>query len=221
MCNGGENNLNLIFVVNNLKNIIFFLLFNVLTTTLSAQNGALNQPSSKKHALELNLTQNTASLFSPSLSPIHPGINITGSFQWNKNEKLQLKQDAILGFFHHQHFQNVVQLYSESHLKISIKDNIHVSPVVLGGGYFMSFLLMDSFTWDGSSYSSTSVSLKHNWVISIGSNIEIPTGFKIMNRNVHITAKYRLQVQGVIVRENIPIIAYTPIMLGLSIPVEK
>ena len=203
------------------KNIIFFLLFNVLTTTLIAQNDALNQPSSKKHALELNLTQNTASLFSPSLSPIHPGINITGSFQWNKNEKLQLKQDVILGFFHHQHFQNVVQLYTESNFKISIKDKVYISPVVLGGGYFMSFLLMDSFTWDGSSYSSTSVSLKHNWVISIGSNIEIPTGFKIMNRNVHITAKYRLQVQGVIVRENIPIIAYTPIMLGLSIPVEK
>ena len=193
----------------------------MLGTITHAQNDALNQASSKKHSLELNFTQNTASLFSPSLSPIHPGINITGSFQLNKNTKLQLKQDGILGFFHHSHFQNVVQLYSESHLKISIKDKIHVSPVVLGGGYFMSFLLMDSFTWDGSSYSTSSVSLKHNWVISIGSNLEIPTGFKIMNRNVHITAKYRLQVQGVIVRENIPIIAYTPIMLGLSIPVEK
>ena len=193
----------------------------MLITTTHAQNDNINQPPSKKHTLELNFTQNTASLFSPSLSPIHPGINITGSFHCNKNTKLQLKQDGILGFFHHSHFQNVVQLYSESYLKISIKDKIHVSPVVLGGGYFMSFLLMDSFTWDGSSYSTSTVSLKHNWVISIGSNLEIPTGFKIMNRNVQITAKYRLQVQGVIVRENIPVIAYTPIMLGLSIPVEK
>ena len=193
----------------------------MLSTVTQAQNDSLNQPTSKQHTLELNLTQNTASLFSPTLRPIHPGINITGSLQWNNNTKFQLKQDGVLGFFHHSHFQNVVQLYSESHLKISIKDKIHVSPVVLGGGYFMSFLLMDSFTWDGSSYSTSSVSLKHNWVISIGSNIEIPTGFKIMNRNVQITAKYRLQVQGVIVRENIPVIAYTPIMLGLSIPVEK
>ena len=193
----------------------------MLITTTYAQNDKINQPPSKKHTLELNFTQNTASLFSPSLSPIHPGINITGSFQWNKNTKLQLKQDGILGFFHHSHFQNVVQLYSESHLKISIKDKIHVSPVVLGGGYFMSFLLMDSFTWDGSSYSSTSVSLKHNWVISIGSNIEIPTRFQIWERKVHITAKYRLQVQGVIVKENIPIIAYSPIMLGILIPIEK
>ena len=193
----------------------------MLITTTYSQNDNINQPHSKKHTLELNFTQNTASLFSPSLSPIHPGINITGSFQWNKNTKLQLKQDGILGFFHHSHFQNVVQLYSESHLKISIKDKIHVSPVVLGGGYFMSFLLMDSFTWDGSSYSSTSVSLKHNWVISIGSNIEIPTRFQIWERKVHITAKYRLQVQGVIVKENIPIIAYSPIMLGILIPIEK
>ena len=96
-----------------------------------------------------------------------------------------------------------------------------MSPLVLGGGYYMSFLLMDSFTWDGSSYSTSSVSLKHNWVISLGSNLEIPAGFQIWNRKVHVTAKYRLHVQGVIVRENIPIIAYTPIMLGVSIPVEK
>ena len=203
------------------KNYIFIFLIICFHFPKAQSDSSNHANTSKQHTIELNLTQNTASLFSPTLTPIHPGINITGSFQWNKNAKLQLKQDGILGFFHHSHFQNVVQLYSESHLKISIKDKIHVSPVVLGGGYFMSFLLMDSFTWNGSSYSTSSVSLKHNWVISIGSNLEIPTGFKIMNRNVQITAKYRLQVQGVIVRENIPVIAYTPIMLGLSIPVEK
>jgi len=193
----------------------------MLSTVTQAQNDSLNELSSKQNTLELNLTQNTASLFSPSLNPIHPGINITGSLQWNKNTKLQLKQDGILGFFHHPHFQNVMQLYTESHLKINVIDKIYVSPLVLGGGYYMSFLLMDSFTWDGSSYSTSSVSLKHNWVISLGTNLEIPTGFQIWNRKVHITAKYRLHVQGVIVRENIPIIAYTPIMLGVSIPVEK
>ena len=193
----------------------------MLNNEIQAQNDSLNHLSLKQHTLELNLTQNTASLFSPSLIPIHPGINITGSFQWNKNTKLQLKQDGILGFFHHPHFQNVVQLYTETNLKINVKDKIYVSPLVLGGGYYMSFLLMDSFTWDGSSYSTSSVSLKHNWVISLGSNLEIPTGFQIWNRKVHVTAKCRLHVQGVIVRENIPIIAYTPIMLGVSIPVEK
>ena len=203
------------------KNIIFLSLVVMLSTVTRAQNDSLNQLSSKQHTLEFNFTQNTASLLTPSLSPIHPGINITGSFQWNKNTKLQLKQDGVLGFFHHPHFQNVMQFYTESHLKINVKDKIYVSPLVLGGGYYMSFLLMDSFTWDGSSYSTSSVSLKHNWVISLGSNLEIPTGFQIWNRKVHVTAKYRLHVQGVIVRENIPIIAYTPIMLGVSIPVEK
>ena len=200
---------------------LWSFLLAILSTVTQAQNDSLNHLSIKQHTLELNLTQNTASLFSPLLSPIHPGINITGSFQWNKNTKLQLKQDGILGFFHHPHFQNVVQLYTETNLKINVKDKIYVSPLVLGGGYYMSFLLMDSFTWDGSSYSTSSVSLKHNWIISLGSNLEIPAGFQIWNRKVHVTAKYRLHVQGVIVRENIPIIAYTPIMLGVSIPVEK
>ena len=202
------------------KNIVSIFLVTIRSVTL-AQNDSLNQPSSKQHSLEFNLTQNTASLLSPSLCPIRPGINVTGSFQWNKNTNLHLKQDGILGFFHHPQFQNVLQLYTESHLKINVKDKIYLSPLVLGGGYFMSFLLMDSFTWDGSSYSTSPLSLKHNWVISLGSNIEIPTGFQIWNRKVHITAKYRLHVQGVIVRENIPIIAYTPIVLGVSIPVEK
>ena len=150
----------------------------MLSTVTRAQNDSLNQLSSKQHTLEFNFTQNTASLLTPSLSPIHPGINITGSFQWNKNTNFQLKQDGILGFFHNPHFQNVLQLYTESHLKINVNDKIYLSPLVLGGGYFMSFLLMDSFTWDGSSYSTSPVSLKHNWVISLGSNIEIPTAFK-------------------------------------------
>ena len=204
-----------------IKNYIFIFLIICFYFSKAQSDSTNNNNILKQHTLELNLTQNTASLFSPSLSPIHPGINITGSLQWNKNTKLQLKQDGVLGFFHHPHFQNVMQLYTESHLKINVKDKIYVSPLVLGGGYYMSFLLMDSFTWDGSSYSTSSVSLKHNWVISLGSNIEIPTGFQIWSRKVHVTAKYRLHVQGVIVRENIPIIAYTPIMLGVSIPVEK
>ena len=204
-----------------IKNIIFLSLVVMISTVTLAQNDSLNQLSSKQHTIEFNFTQNTASLLSPSLCPIRPGINVTGSFQWNKNTNLHLKQDGILGFFHHPQFQNVLQLYTESHLKINVKDKIYLSPLVLGGGYFMSFLLLDSFTWDGSSYSTSPVSLKHNWVISLGSNIEIPTGFQIWNRKVHIIAKYRLHVQGVIVRENIPIIAYTPIMLGVSLPLEK
>jgi hypothetical protein len=175
----------------------------------------------KNSILELNLNQNTASLFTPSFRNIHPGINGTLSTQWNKNKKLQIRQDFITGFFYHKSFQSVVQLYSEFNFKIKILDKFFLSPLVIGGGYYLSFLNMQSFYWDGNHYVSRAHTMKSNWVISLGSNLEIPTNFKLFNRPLSITAKYRLQVQGVIVRYNVPIIAYSPIMVGISIPLNN
>jgi hypothetical protein len=175
----------------------------------------------KNHILELNLTQNTASLFTPSFRNIHPGINTTLSNQWNKNKKLQLRQDFIAGFFYHKSFQSVVQLYSEFNFKIKILDKFFLSPLVIGGGYYLSFLNMQSFYWDGNQYVSRALTMKSNWVISVGSNLEIPTNFKLFEKPLSITAKYRLQVQGVIVRYNVPIIAYSPIMVGFTLPINN
>ena len=175
----------------------------------------------KKSNLEFNLTHNTASLFTPSFRVFHPGINSTLSTQWNKNKKLQLKQDFIAGFFFHKSFQSVIQLYSELNFKIKVLDRFYLSPFVIGGGYFMSFLNMQSFYWDGNQYVSRAITMKRNWVISLGSNLELPTNFKLFGRALNITAKYRLQVQGVIVRYNVPIIAYSPIMVGITLPINN
>ena len=175
----------------------------------------------RKSNLEVNFTQNTASLFTPSFRVIHPGLNGTLSTQWNKNKKLQLRQDFITGFFYHKSFQSVIQLYSELNFKIKVLDRFYLSPLVTGGGYFMSFLNMQSFYWDGNQYVTRFINMKSNWVISLGSNLEIPTNFKLFGRALNITAKYRLQVQGIIVRYNVPIIAYSPIMVGISLPVNN
>ena len=127
----------------------------------------------------------------------------------------------MVGFFYHKSFQSVIQLYSELNFKIKVLDRFYLSPLVMGGGYFMSFLNMQSFYWDGNQYVSRAITMKSNWVISLGSNLEFPTNFKLFGRALNITAKYRLQVQGVIVRYNVPIIAYSPIMVGISLPINK
>ena len=196
--------------------LVFFNLFN-----FHSQDTTLKKGIFKNHVLELNLTQNTASLFTPSFRNIHPGVNTTLSNQWNKNKKLQLRQDFIAGFFYHKSFQSVVQLYSEFNFKIKILDKFFLSPLVIGGGYYLSFLNMQSFYWDGNQYVSRALTMKSNWVISVGSNLEIPTNFKLFNRPLNIIAKYRLQVQGVIVRYNVPIIAYSPIMVGITLPINN
>lgn len=198
---------------------IFLVFFNLLN--FHSQDTTLKKGIFKNHVLELNLTQNTASLFTPSFRNIHPGINTTLSNQWNKNKKLQLRQDFIAGFFYHKSFQSVVQLYSEFNFKIKILDKFFLSPLVIGGGYYLSFLNMQSFYWDGNQYVSRALTMKSNWVISVGSNLEIPTNFKLFEKPLSITAKYRLQVQGVIVRYNVPIIAYSPIMVGITLPINN
>ena len=198
---------------------IFLVFFNLLN--FHSQDTTLKKGIFKNHVLELNLTQNTASLFTPSFRNIHPGINSSLSSQWNKNKKLQLRQDFIAGFFYHKSFQSVVQLYSEFNFKIKILDKFFLSPLVIGGGYYLSFLNMQSFYWDGNQYVSRALTMKSNWVISLGSNLEIPTNFKLFEKPLSITAKYRLQVQGVIVRYNVPIIAYSPIMVGITLPINN
>ena len=198
---------------------IFLVFFNLLN--FHSQDTTLKKGIFKNHILELNLTQNTASLLTPSFRNIHPGINTTLSNQWNKNKKLQLRQDFIAGFFYHKSFQSVVQLYSEFNFKIKILDKFFLSPLVIGGGYYLSFLNMQSFYWDGNQYVSRALTMKSNWVISVGSNLEIPTNFKLFDKPLSIIAKYRLQVQGVIVRYNVPIIAYSPIMVGITLPINN
>ena len=198
---------------------IFLVFFNLLN--FHSQDTTFKKGVFKSHILELNLTQNTASLFTPSFRNIHPGINTSLSSQWNKNKKLQLRQDFIAGFFYHKSFQSVVQLYSEFNFKIKILDKFFLSPLVIGGGYYLSFLNMQSFYWDGNQYISRALTMKSNWVISVGSNLEIPTNFKLFEKPLSIIAKYRLQVQGVIVRYNVPIIAYSPIMVGITLPINN
>ena len=124
--------------------LILIIVF-VNTEFYSQDSNATNKPVFKKSNLEFNFIQNTASLLTPSLRVIHPGINGTLSTQWNKNNKLQLRQDFIAGFFYHKSFQSVIQLYSELNFKIKVIDRFYLSPLVIGGGYFMSFLNMQSF----------------------------------------------------------------------------
>ena len=201
--------------------VVTFLIFISGLNLYSQDSSFIKKSIFKKSNLEVNFTQNTASLFTPSFRVLHPGINTTFSTQCNKNKKLQLKQDFTAGFFYHKSFQSVIQLYSELNFKIKVLDRFYLSPLVIGGGYLMSFLNMQSFYWDGNQYVSRAITMKSNWVISLGSNLEFPTDLKIFNWALNITAKYRLQVQGEIVRYNVPIIAYSPIMVGISIPINN
>ena len=170
---------------------------------------------------ELNISQYSASLLFPSFSKFHPGLNAVGSYSYNKNESLQFRQDFIVGFFYHQRFQSVLQLYSEFNFKIKFFKRMYWSPLVIGGGYLASILNMQSFTWDGSQYIVKKSTVKNNWLISLGTNIEIPTNIQLFQRHINLTLKYRIQIQGTIIKNNVPIIAYSPLSMGINVPINK
>ena len=71
-----------------LKLFIFLVFLNQISFH-SQDSVFFKKTSLKNNTFEVNLTQNTASLFTPSFSNIHPGINTIFSRPWNKNEKLQ------------------------------------------------------------------------------------------------------------------------------------
>ncbi len=175
----------------------------------------------QKWNTELNICQYSASLIAPSFSNFHPGINGLASYKYNKNERLQLRQDIIIGVFYHKHFQTVIQLYSELNLKIKIFNKLYWSPIVFGGGYLASILNMQSFIWDGNQYIVKKSTLKNNWLISLGTNIEIPTNIQLLQRFINLTLKYRIQIQGTIIKSNVPIIAYSPLSIGINLPFNK
>ena len=203
----------------------FFLFIFLFTTSFcisqKTKGNTFEISNSNKWRTEFNLTQYTASLIKPSLSPVHPGFNGVLSYCYNKNEMLQLRQDLYAGAFFHENFQNVIQLYSEFNFKIKLFNKFYLSPFVIGGGYLMCISNMDSFIWDGNKYVTKNNDIVNNWLISIGSNLAFPTYIKITGRKLSITAKYRIQIQGVVVRNNVPLIAYSPIMIGIGVPLNK
>lgn len=64
--------------------------------------------------------------------------------------------------------------------------------------------------------------IRHNWLISVGASVSMETKLILVyNRKTTFFIDYRIQVQGVFIQDNIPVIAYSPIRVGLSIPMQE
>lgn len=168
----------------------------------------------------LSLGQYAASLAVPQFTPIRVGVQAGAVYQWNNNEKHQFTQSGNLAYFYHQNLQHVIQLYTEVGYQIHLENGLRINPFSIGGGYVASIGDMDSFIWNAETnkYEADGRDFRNNWMISLGFGLGYETGIKIAERPVTFNLNYRLQVQGVIVKENIPVIAYSPIMLGISLP---
>lgn len=201
----------------NNKHILFIIL---LTITLSAFSQ--EKELTDKLRAHLSIGQFPAIIATPSFSPLHPGVHIGASYQWNQHPKTKLLQSGNLGYFYHRDFQHAVQLYTEVGYQFNFGNGLAITPLALGGGYTMSILDMNTLQWnpDTETYEVDKFPVRSNWMISLGTSLSYDTKLKLLGgRETTFFLDYRIQVQGIIIQNTVPVIAYTPVKLGISIPV--
>lgn len=159
----------------------------------------------------LMLGQYSAKIGAPVFVPFRPGLQGNMAYQWNKNPRHQLRESFILTGFHHQYLQTAFQLYTEFQYEWHFLDKFWLTPLALGGGYVASISDMETFVWVNNQYVSQKGLFRNNFLVSLGTSF----GYQpIKYAPFHLTAAYRLQIQGIIVRSTVPMIAYSSLQLG-------
>lgn len=194
---------------------VFLVLLMGYATICSAQI------SKSKVDLHVNVGQYPASILKPTFSALHPGINIGGSYTYNSNKKRELKQSLDVGYFYHDNLHHNFMLYTEIGYNFKFKNGLEITPLSIGGGYVLAVLDMQSFTWNSSTkkYEEKNFDAKSNWMAILGSTISYEfKNLLIANRPLSVYIDYRIQLQGIIVKNTVPVLVYTPLKLGVSIP---
>lgn len=185
--------------------------------------GAFSQdekPTDKLRA-HISIGQFPASLATPNFSPLHLGVHGGVTYRLNKHATHQFAQSANVGFFSHKDFQHAIQAYTEASYTVSFGERLAVTPFALGGGYTMSMPDLKTLDWNPTTemYEENKFPVRHNWMISVGASVSYETNLMLFpDRKTRFFLDYRLQVQGIIVRSTVPVIAYSPLKVGISIP---
>jgi hypothetical protein len=197
------------------------IIFLYLALLLGKVAFAQEETSTDKWRIHASVGHYPASLIVPSFSTIHPGINAGVTYQWNNHTRHQIFQSGNLGFFYHRDLQKAIQVFTELGYNLKFDKGFAITPLALGGGYIMSVSDIESVKWNETSqqYEQLKFPIQHNWMITLGASVSMETNlFIFKDRKTTFFADYRLLVQGVFVRETVPVIAYSPVRIGISIP---
>lgn len=191
--------------------VAFFLVLGLSMHTSHAQ--CVN-----KWRVGAGIGQYAAVIGFPSFHPIHAGVQVQASYQYNQHARHQFRQSFHLGGFYHRYFQTAVQLYTESQYEWHLKNGLSITPLALGGGYTASFSDMTTLKWNGTSYEEVKLPMRNNFMISLGPGVAYELPWKVAQRPLSISLAYRLQIQGIIIQSAVPVVAYSSLQLGASVP---
>ncbi|MEL6590481.1 MAG: hypothetical protein AAFP02_05615 [Bacteroidota bacterium] len=191
----------------------FFLSLLLVLSFFSART----QESDPPWDISLAFGSYSASLAVPSFSPFHPGGRLGLHYLLKEKGAHRFRQTAYLGYFHHSLFQDAFQLYTETSYEWQGTNGLLIRPIAIGGGYLLSANALPSLEWDPQTqtYTEIAVPIRNQWMISIGADL----GYRLPGSlGATILLAYRLQVQGVLVQNTVPVLAYSPLMLGVNLP---
>jgi hypothetical protein len=195
------------------------IFYTILLLIMSFGAFAQSEEKPSKLAAHLSIGQYAASL-SPSFDAIHFGVNAGVTYHWNENQKHRFIQSGNLAYFYHKDLQTAVQLFTEVGYQIKLENGLQITPFSIGGGYVFSVSDLTTLDWNATTqqYEVNKFPVKHNWLISLGASLGYETKLKIAQRPLSFFLDYRLQIQGVIVRDAVPVLPYSPIRIGVAVP---
>lgn len=199
------------------KNYLFLLLclcWGGLQQHLQAQ-------CAEKWRVGVGVGQYAATIGLPVAKASYTGLQAHASYQYNRHVRHQIRQSFHLGGFHHRYFQTALQLYTEFQYEWHLKNGLYIAPLALGGGYVASFSDMTTLKWNGTAYEEVKLPMRSNFLISLGPNLGYETPWQLFQRKLSFSLAYRLQVQGIVVRNTVPVVAYGSFQLGAALPLGK
>lgn len=199
--------------------IAIFLFLLTVSCNLTAQE----ETPPDRLQYHISVGQYPASL-TPSFSVLHPGVNTGVTLRWNDHVRHQLLQSANIGYFYHKDLQKSIQVFTEASYNMKFGTGFAFTPLAIGGGYAMSIsdLTTVEFNTTTQQYEVKENAIRHNWLISLGASASWETNFILVhNRKTTFFVDYRLQVQGIFVKSTVPVIAYSPIRVGMSFPFQE
>jgi len=165
------------------------------------------------------LGQYPASLLVPRFEPWHPGLRLATTYHWSQVRRHHLTTSANLAYYRHPNLQHGIQLYTELGFQFTWPGGFRFTPLLLGAGYQLAIVDLPSLIFDPASqrYEQTT-SLRQNLLIILGSDLGYETGWQVWQRPLSFTLSYRIQVHSPFINQTVPLLAYTPLLIGVSLP---
>jgi len=200
-----------------MKKTLILFLFSISTILICQEEN------SNKWQIHAGIGQYPANIIVPKFNPLHLGVTIGATYDYSNHSKSRLLQSGNLGYFYHRGFQRAIQLYTEFSWQLQFRNGLRVNPFAIGGGYVLSISDLTTLEWNETLgvYEVNKFPVRNNWLLSIGASVGYQTNLQLLSRPLSFFLDYRIQVQGIIVRETVPVLAYTPIKIGVSIPISK